>query len=176
MSTVNRNYFNRAFVSNPPGAYAYICASDFGSIQAALPSITANSDADYYAHVPNTGSQWKIGKTVSYMLPSGVDQTAGIILVQVQPVAPVYPGVNTVVATGAVMVLNGYAFKATTGGTTAAAFIGFSKFNTTAGATTTDGTVTWTCYGKAIWLEFQFENVTAGALTPAAMDFELFQQ
>jgi hypothetical protein len=183
----SKGYNNRAYVSNAPGAFAIILGSDFGTIQAALPAVGATTTVEYFAHVPNTGSQWKVQKTVQYNrdgasgstpgtnVPSAIGDPAGIVLSKIDCIAPIYPGASTVVATGAVIVINGYAFKATTGGTTAAAFIGFSNFNLTNGATTTDGSVTWTCYGKAAWLMFTFANVTGGPLTPAAQDYALFQ-
>ena len=68
-------------------------------------------------------------------------------------------GVDTVVAAGTYTVLNGYLFIASTGGTTATTFIGFSKFNTSRGATTADGSVVWTSYGKAGLVRFDFGNV-----------------
>jgi hypothetical protein len=174
----SKGYNTRAYVSNPPAAFAIILSSDFGSIQAALPSIAANETADYFAFVPNSGSQWKIQKAVEYMKSddSSLEDPAGIVLTKIDCIAPAYPGVSTVVSTGAVMVLNGYAFKATSGGTTAASFIGFSNFNTVKGATTTDGSVTWTSYGKAAWLRFRFANVSVSSgVAPVAQAYELFQ-
>lgn len=183
----SKGYTNRAFTANAPSAFAIILGSDFGGIQAALPSVGANTTVAYYAHVPNSGSQWKVQKTVQYQrdgaagstpgtsVPGAISDPAGIVLTKIDCIQPIYPGVATVVATGFVMVLNGYAFKATTGGTTATPFIGFSKFNLTNGATTTDGTVTWTCYGKAAWLLFTFGNTSATPATPAAQDYALFQ-
>ena len=178
---MSRGYNTRAYVSNAPGAFYVIGTSDFGTVQAALPAVgaagSATATVDYFAFVPNTGSQWKVQKSVQYMKSddSNLSDPEGIVLGKIDCVAPVYPGVSTVVATGAVIVLNGYAFKATAGGTTAATFIGFSKFNLTKGATTTDGSVTWTSFGKAAWLRFRFANVGSGSATPVAQSYELFQ-
>jgi hypothetical protein len=176
--TISKGYLSRADVSNAPGAFAIIFSGDFGTIQAALPSVAESSTADYYAHVPNSANQWKVQKTVDYMNPDGAVQTTGIGLAGIVAVAPPYPGTSQALTTASIpMVLNGYAFRVTTNGTTAATFIGFSKFNTTPGGTTTDGTVVWTCYGKAIWLRFHFVNTLAGsAATPVATTWELFQQ
>jgi hypothetical protein len=183
----SKGYNNRAYVSNAPGAFAIILGSDFGTVQAALPTVDAGDTVTYFAHVPNTGSQWKVQKTVQYQLdgaagstpgtsvPGAIADPNGVVLSKISCIQPIYPGLATVVATGAVIVLNGYAFKATTGGTTAAAFIGFSKFNTTNGATTTDGSVVWTCYGKAAWLAFTFGNLSSVNAAPAAQDYALFQ-
>jgi hypothetical protein len=149
---------------------------DQSGIQAAFPSVAANSTADYDAIIPNTGSQWKVQKSVEFMRPSGVAETAGIVLAAgIDCIQPVYPGTSASVSVNAFTVLNGYLFKATTGGTTAATFIGFSKFNTTKGATTTDGSVVWTSYGKAALARFHFGNVSGSAATPAAQEYDLFQ-
>lgn len=157
------------------GTGAAVPVVDHSGILPALPSIAANTTAIYDFVVPNTGSQWKVQKVVDFSRPDGTQETTGISIGQVDCIAPVYPGVNTVVATGAFTVLNGYLFEATTGGTTAATFIGFSKFNLTKGATTTDGSVTWTSLGKAVLLRAVFSNSTTGALTPVAQTYDFLQ-
>jgi len=157
------------------GTGAVVPTVDHSGIQANLPSVGANTTVEYYAFVPNTGSQWKVQKSVQYMKSDGVADPAGILLSKIDCIAPVYPGVSTVVALGAVIVINGYAFKCTVNGTTAATFIGFSKFNLTKGATTTDGSVTWTSFGKAAWLRFTFGNTSGSAAIPASQVYELFQ-
>jgi hypothetical protein len=175
---MSRGYNTRAYVANSPSAFYVIGSTDFGTIQAALPSVGANTTAEFIAFVPNTGSQWKVQKSVQFMKSDqsvDADDPVGIMLNKVDCIAPPYPGTGTVVATGAVIVINGYAFKATTGGTTAATFIGFSKFNLTKGATTTDGSVVWTSFGKSAWLRFRFGNVSATPGTPTAQAYELFQ-
>jgi hypothetical protein len=161
---------------NVAGAGAVPPVTDNSGIQAALPLINANSGSTYYAVVPNTGSQWKVQKSVNFMCSDGIAETVGITLNHLDFIQPVYPGVNTVVAVNSYCVLNGYLFKATTGGTTATTFIGFSNFNTTKGTTTTDGSVVWTSFGKAGLVRFAFGNVTGGSLTPAAKAYELFQE
>jgi hypothetical protein len=100
---------------------------------------------------------------------------AGIVLSKIDCTSPAYPGVNTAVSLGAVIVINGYAFKCTASGTTATTFIGFSKFNLTKGATTTDGSVTWTSFGKAAWLRFRFGNTSASAAVPVSQAYECWE-
>ena len=154
------------------GTGAAVPVVDNSGIQPALPSVAANSTAIYDFVVPNTGSQWKVQKVVDFSRPDGTQETAGISIGQVDCISPVYPGTATVVATGAFTVLNGYLFKATVGGTTAATFIGFSKFNTTKGATTTDGTVTWTSFGKAALLRAVFSNASGSPATPVSQTYD----
>jgi hypothetical protein len=175
-------YNTRAYVSNAPGAFAIVIlptdarGGGGATAQDPLPSIAANATADYFMKVGNEGAQWKVGKTVNYMHSDGLAETAGIIFGGLDCVAPVYPGSGVVVATGAYAVLNGYLFKATTGGTTAVKFIGFSNFKTVKGATTTDGSVVWTSFSKAALIRVRYANVTsAGPLTPVAQMWELFQ-
>jgi hypothetical protein len=72
------------------------------------------------------------------------------------------------------MVMNGYLFQATVGGTTAATFIGWSSFNTTKGATTTDGSLTWTSLGKAILIRARFANISTTSATPVQQEYDLF--
>lgn len=167
------------------GAGAAVPTVDNSGIQPALPLVGASgsgtASVDYFAVVPNTGSQWKTQKSVEYMRSDGVADPEGIILQKIDCIAPTYAqlggtnGQGATVALGAVMVINGYAFVATVGGTTAATFIGFSKFNLTKGATTTDNSVTWTSQGKAAFLRFRFANVSGTAATPVAQAYEIFQ-
>jgi hypothetical protein len=128
------------------------------------------------------------------MKPDGIGETLDVTLNHLDFIQPVYPGASNApqggtnppvstytqasVASGTWMVMNGYLFQATQSGTqnTAATFIGWSAFNTTKGATTTDGSVTWTSFGKAGLVRFQFGNVNASAKIPTAASYELFQQ
>jgi hypothetical protein len=148
-------------------------------IQNPLPLVPAGSTADFVAIVANTGSQWKVQKSVKFARPNGTTETAGIVIDGIDCIAPVYPGTATVVAASfnptSYIVLNGYLFGATTGGTTAATFIGFSKFNTVKGATTTDGTVVWTSFGKAAIVRIRFANVSIAAATPVAQEYDLWE-
>jgi hypothetical protein len=160
------------------GTGAAVAVVDNSGIQAAFPAVAPSSTSIYDFVVPNTSSQWKVQKVVDFSRPDGTQETAGISISQVDCISPVYPGVNTAVAAGAFTVLNGYLFKATTGGTTATTFIGFSKFNTTKGATTTDGSVVWTSFGKAVLLRAVFSNATttpAGGATPVAQVYDFLQ-
>ena len=157
------------------GTGAVVPVTDASGIQPGLPLVPANSAVEYYAIIPNTGSQWKQQKAITYMNADGIAETTGITLNVLNFIQPVYPGVGASVMAGAWMVINGYLFLATTGGTTASTFIGFSNFNLKKGATTTDGTVVWTSYGKAGLARFLFSNVTASPLTPTAREYGLFQ-
>lgn len=148
-------------------------------LQNPLPLIPAGSTADFVAVVANTGSQWKVQKSVKFARPDGTTETVGIVVDGIDCISPVYPGTSTVVAAGftpaSYMALNGYLFVATTGGTTAATFIGFSKFNTTKGAATTDGTVVWTSLGKAAIVRIRFANVGVAAATPVKQEWDVWE-
>ena len=168
------------------GTGAVVPTIDASGIQTAYPSIAANTTVDYYYIVPNAASQWKTYKAVDFIQPDSVTQTVGIVLGgNMDFVQPLYPGATPGVSTytsvsvnnGVYMVMNGYLFQATQAGagTTATAFIGWAAFKTTEGATTTDGTVTWTSKGKAGLVRAHFGNITAGALVPATQQVDLFQ-
>lgn len=162
----------------PPGV-------DQSGIQPALPSIASDATVDYYFIVPNTGSQWKQQKKVQYMRSDGTVDPSGIQISQMDFIQPDYPGTlitsgtsqaNWVVTVGSWMVMNGYLFQATVGGAVAATFIGWSAFNTTKGATTTDGSVTWTSFGKAGVIRTVFGNLSGSSAVPAAQAYEFFQE
>lgn len=175
------------------GAGAAPASTDFSGIQPELPLITAQTSVDYYAIVPNTGSQWKQQKSVDFMNSDGIPETLGIVLNHLDFIQPVYPGAanepqgganppsatytQASVAPGTWMVMNGYLYEAVqaASASTATTFIGGSAFNTSKGSTTTDGSVTWLAYGKAGLIRFDFSNVTSGSLTPAARSYDLFQ-
>jgi hypothetical protein len=190
-SADSKGYISRAYVSNAPGACYLINAQDWGSVQPfALPTVpdTAAGGTGYiWAVVPNTGSQWKVQKPVVYALPDGVSENEYITLGPAECISPLYPGTSVTVvafnpsttppvANQNIFVMNGYLFACTTGGTTAASFIGFSKFNTTKGGTTTDGTAVWTCYGKAALVRIRVTNSNSSTgEVPATQSFELIQ-
>jgi hypothetical protein len=71
--------------------------------------------------------------------------------------------------------MNGYLFQATTSGTTATTFIGFSAFNLTKGATTPDGSVVWTSFGKATLVRARFANVSTTAATPNDQQYDFWE-
>jgi len=180
----SRGYLSSARVSNPPGAFALIQASDFGSIQPALVTIPVSTTGIEYLVIPNNGSQWKTQKAVELVFPDGVPQTPGLNFGGAQCISPVYPGTSQAVtaaaasAVASAFVMNGYLFLCTTSGTTAATFIGFSAFNTTKGGVTIDGTAHWTCQGKAMLVELHFSNsniAPATPVAPVAQAIELFQ-
>lgn len=153
--------------------------ADFSGAQAALPSIALNTTIDYYFRVPNTNSQWKIQKSVEWMRPSGIAEPAGVLVGPMDCIAPLYPGlgasVTASIATPIYFVMNSFLFVASATGTTAAAFIGFANFNQTRYGVTTDGTVKWTCLGRASLVRCHFGNNTAASLTPATQEYDLFQ-
>ena len=111
------------------------------------------------------------------MRPEGIQDPAGLALTRMDCIAPEYPGTGEAVTedSNTWFVMNGYLFLCTTSGTTASTFIGFAAFNTTFGATTTDGTAVWTCFGKATLVTATFVNATSGSLTPATQSYDLFQ-
>lgn len=154
---------------------------DNSGIQPAFAAIGASTAAEYYAIIPNTGSQWKQQKSVSYMNADGISENLGIVLNHIDFIQPVYPGTanqpQASAASGSFMVMNGYLFEAVqaASASTAATFIGFSAFKLAKGSQTTDGNVTWQSYGKAGLARFQFSNVSTSPSTPAARAYELFQ-
>lgn len=150
---------------------------DASGNQQPLPALLTATTADYNFIIPNSCNQWRVQKLTNYMTPSDTAETAGIVLQGVDCASPVYPGVSTGVTQGtsSYFVMNGYLFWATASGTTAATFIGFSAFNITPGGTTTDGTVTWTCIGKAVLVRAHFANVSASTATPVAQQYDFFQ-
>lgn len=174
-----------AYVKSQPASGVYVPAVDASGIQPALPSIASDATVDYYFIVPNTGSQWKQQKKVQYMRSDGVVDPSGIQISQMDFIQPDYPGTlitsgtsqaNWIVTVGSWMVMNGYLFQATVGGAVAATFIGWSAFNTTKGATTTDGSVTWTSFGKAGVIRAVFGNLSGSPAVPAAQAYEFFQE
>lgn len=168
------------------GTGATVPTIDGSGIQTAFPSVPPNTTADYDFIVPNSGSQWKTYKPVNFQRPNGEPETAGISLsANLDCISPLYPGATpgattytqVTVANGVYMVMNGYLFQATQAGSqsTATTFIGWAAFNTTIGGTTTDGSVTWTCLGKAVLVRAHFANSTASAAYPQQQQYDLFE-
>ena len=174
------------------GAGAVPSLFDQSGIQTALPSVAANTTVEYYAVVPNSGSQWKQYKSVDYMLSDGIAQSAHIVLNHLDFIQPVYPGAanepqgganppsstytQATVASGTYMVMNGNLFVSTSASnSTATTFIGAAAFAVAKGTTVTDGSVTWLCLGKAGLVRFQYGNVSATPTVPVAQTWELFQ-
>jgi hypothetical protein len=148
--------------------------TDLSGIQQALPSVAANTSVDYYFRIPNSSSKWKTQFQPQYSRPQGVLDPVGLTVGPCDIVAPLYQGVSATIALGAYMVMAGYLYLATTGGTTAATFIGGAAFNQAKGSTTTDNTVVWTSYGKAILIRLRFTNGSATAQIPAAQEYDFF--
>lgn len=157
------------------GAGAAEPTQDNSGIQDALPSVAANTSSDYFIVVPNSAGLFETQKAVQMMKPQGIADGAGILASVVGFSMPLYPGTSQSVALGAYMVMNEVLFEATATGTTAATFIGFPAFSQAKGATTTDGTVTWTSFGKAGLIQLRFANVSATAATPTAQEMDFFQ-
>ena len=171
-------YSNSYRGANNPSAFYHIPSAAWGGdLQPALAAVSEDTAALQYIVVPNTGSQWKVYKAVDFMRPDGVQDPAGLALTRMDCIAPEYPGTGEAVTedSNTWFVMNGYLFLCTTSGTTASTFIGFAAFNTTFGATTTDGTAVWTCFGKAALVTATFVNATSGSLTPATQSYDLFQ-
>lgn len=168
------------------GTGAAVPTIDNSGSQPAFTPVPANTTADYDFIVPNSGSQWKTYKPVQFQRPNGVPETAGISLsANLDCIAPLYPGATpgtstytqVSVANGTYMVMNGKLFQATQAGSqsTAATFVGSAAFNVSKGTTVTDGSVTWLCLGTAVLVRAHFANSTAGALTPAQQQYDLFE-
>jgi len=167
------------------GGGAAPAASDNSGIQEPLPSISAVQSKDYLFVVPNSAGQWKTGKPVVCYRPDGTSETEGITLSsQLDCIAPLYPGATPGASTytqasvtlGTYFVMNGNLFVSTSGtNNTATTFIGGAAFNVAKGVVVTDGSVTWLCLGKAVLVRAHFANVTAGALSPVAQEYDLAQ-
>jgi hypothetical protein len=158
-------------ITNPLGGLV-------AGIQNPLPIVPANGTADYVVVVPNTGAQWKAQKSVQFARPNGVTETPGITIDGCDCNAPVYPGTSQAVVAdytpAAYIVLNGYLYKATVAGTTASTFIGIKAFNFAKGATTIDGSVTWTSQGRAAIIRVRYANSSLVAATPVAQEYDWF--
>lgn len=158
------------------GAGATVPLYDTSGTQHALPSVGANTSADYYLLIPNSGSLWKVQGAVDFSFPQSAAQTTGVALVGADFVMPLYPGTSTSATQNATyMVLNGYCFLCTVSGTTASTFPGQANFNTTRGVTSTDGSVTWICLGKSGLIRLHYVNATGSAAIPVAQHMDLFQ-
>jgi hypothetical protein len=152
-------------------------AVDFSGAQPAMPSVPANSTVDYFFRVPNTGSQWKVFKSVHFMRPEGIADPAGLTFGPLDCTSPEYPGTSATVTAGetSYFVMNNTLFIAIVSGTTAATFIGGAAFRVPNGATVTDGSVTWLSLGKRALVRARWSNVTTGALTPASQEVDIFE-
>lgn len=168
------------------GTGAAVPSVDASGNQSPLPQIGPQASADYDFIVPNTASKFKVQKPVGFSRPDGTAETPKITLsANMDCIEPLYPGATPgssaytqqSVAPGTYMVLNGTLYVATQTGSqnTAASFIGAAAFNTTKGATTTDGSVIWTSLGKACLVRAHFANVSASStLAPVAQEYDLF--
>lgn len=157
------------------GAGAGIPTIDQSGIQQALPSVGANSAADYFIRVPNSGGSFDTQKSVGFARPQGIAEAAGITLATADLVNTLYPGVNTSVNAGVYMVMANTLYICSTAGTTATTFIGGAAFNQTKGQTTTDGTVVWTSLGKSSLIKLRFSNASGSAAIPVAQEYDFFQ-
>jgi len=144
-------------------------------IQLPLPSVGANTSADYFIIVPNQTGQFETQKSVQMMKPQGIPDGVGIVGTIVGFQMPLYPGTSQSVSLAAYMVMNSFLFVCTAAGTTASTFIGGPAFATAKNATTTDGTVTWTCLGKAGLINLRFVNGAGSAAAPSAQEMDFFQ-
>jgi hypothetical protein len=148
--------------------------TDASGIQAPLPSVGANTSVDYYFRVPNTASLWRTQKDANYVRPQGYADPTGITVGACDVIMPLYPGTSASVSLGGSMVMNGYLYLATTAGTTASTFPGGAAFNQAQSKTTTDGTVVWTSYGKAVQIRLRFTNGSGTAAIPQAQEYDFF--
>jgi len=158
------------------GAGAAIPTFDQSGVQSPLPSIAANTTVDYFLRVPNAGGLWKSQKQVNYMRPQGAAEPAGITIGNVDCTPLLYPGTSQSVALGVYMVMANVLYLCTATGTTATTFIGGAAFNQAKGATTTDGTVTWTSYGKATLIRMHISNSSGSSAVPVAQEYDFFEQ
>ena len=159
-------------VTSPSGAVV-------AGVQNPLPIVPANGTADYVLVTPNAASQWKVQKSVQWARPQGIQETPGISIDGCDCITPVYPGTGVAVVAdyspAAYMTLNGYTYKATTAGTTAATFIGAAAFKTALGATTTDNGVVWTSQGKTAIIRVRFSNSSVSSASPVAQEYDFLE-
>jgi hypothetical protein len=148
---------------------------DQSGVQTALPSVGANTSADYSIFCPNQGT-WDTQKSVDFMRPQGILDPAGVLVTPTGYRMPLYPGTSQSVALLAYMVMQSTVYVCTVAGTTASTFIGGSAFNRTKGVTTTDGTVTWTSKGQGGLINLRLSNMTGSAAIPTAQEMDFFQQ
>lgn len=159
---------------------------DLSGAQTALPTIPANTTLDYFFKVPNSGSRWKVQKSVEWMRPEGLAEAGGLSVGPMDCINPVYPGVNTAVSIPAsssvpngqpssYFAINGNLYVAKVAGTTAAAFIGAAAFNVSKFQTVVDGTVTWLCLGKATLVRAHFNNASGTPAAPVTQEYDLFE-
>lgn len=170
---------------NSFGTGAVVPAIDRSGIQPAIPSIAAGTTQDYDFVVPNSGSQWKTYKSVGYVKPSGVAETANISMVpNLDCLAPLYPGATpgssaytqVAVTPGTYMTMNGNLFISTLAtNSTAATFVGGAAFNVAKGTTVTDGSVTWLCLGKAVIVRAHYINNSSTAAVPVQQETDIFE-
>ena len=158
------------------GAGQAIPSYDQSGIQSPLPSVAANGTVDYYVRIPNAGGLWKPQKQVNYMRPQYATESAGITVGNVDCAPLLYPGPNVAVSLGTYMVMANTLYLCTAAGTTGNPFIGGAAFNQAKGSTTTDGTVTWTSYGKSTLIRVHFSNSSGSAAIPVAQEYDFFEQ
>lgn len=158
------------------GAGQAIPSYDQSGIQPPLPAVAASSTVDYYIRVPNAGGLWKPQKQVNFIRPQYAAEAAGIEIGNVDCSPILYPGPNVAVSLGQYMVMANTLYLCTAAGTTGNPFIGGAAFNQTKGVTTTDGTVTWTSFGKATLIRAHISNSSGSAATPVAQEYDFFQQ
>lgn len=152
-------------------------AVDLSGAQPALPLIPANSTIDFNFRAANSGSQWKVQKSVHYMRPEGIADPAGITVGPMDCISPVYPGTSATVVAGqtSYFVMNSTLFIATVSGTTAATFIGGAAFRVPKYSTVVDGSVTWLSLGKAALVRARFSNVSATAAAPSSQEYDIWE-
>lgn len=147
---------------------------DHSGIQLALPSISANSTANYNLVLPNNSGWYRQQKNVSLIQPDGTAEASGITLsLNANINLPAYPGASASASLGAYALINSVLYVATVGGTTGSTA---PTFVVTKGSTTTDGSVTWTSLGRAILVQLHYANVSGSAAIPTAQTTLIIQQ
>ena len=158
------------------GAGAAVPTTNKSGIQPSLPSVGAATTADIYLIVSRS---FRVDREVLYIRPSGIADPAGIALEQIDCIGPIWKASTAIttyqgssVAQSSFLVLSGVLFACTTAGTTASTV---PTFNYAINGTTTDGTAVWTCIGYRALLRMRWSNATAGALQPAAQEYDFYQ-
>ncbi len=170
MPAFNKGYTSSCRLAIPVSAYQSVQAADWGVVQPAIPTPGA-SNVLWYAYV---STAFKVYKPVQTIYPQQGVETPGVVVGPWQCIAPDYPGTSTVVAAGTYFFNQQFLYYTSGGGTTGSSF---PVLNATAGASTTDNSVTWVCKGRQSLIVAQVFAITSGSPPsgPIAQEVDFYQ-